>query len=259
VCSNAVAPDRLAMVLPDGHVEITSVPLSPSDLLQRLAGLLYAQLHDALDQRLRDVVSRQQLSARALDEAQAEVLERLALAAEERDGITGRHTRRVGELAALLAARVGLGADEVERIRRAAPLHDVGKIGVPDHILSKPGPLTAEERERMRTHTSIGARLLSHGRTALMATAAEIAESHHEHWDGTGYPRGLQGAEIPLSARIVAVADVYDALSSDRPYRKALSPDEVLRVIADESGRSLDPAMVREFLGILAQLPRLHR
>jgi putative two-component system response regulator len=153
-------------------------------------------------------------------------------------------------MAARIAERIGLGPEEVERIRRAALLHDVGKIGVPDHILTKPGPLTAEEIARMRTHTLIGARLLARGRSPLIATAAEIAEFHHEHWDGSGYPHGLTGEEIPLSARIVAIADQYDALSSDRPYRRALPPEEVLRTIESESGRALDPRLVREFLSL---------
>src|SRR3989454_2093325 len=156
-----------------------------------------------------------------LEEANFEMVERLAAAAEFRDDDTGEHARRVGELSAVLARNLGLAADEIELIRRAAPLHDVGKIGIPDHILLKPGALIPEEFELMKTHVKVGAGILSEGKSDLLRLAEEIALTHHERWDGTGYPVGLKGEAIPLSGRIVAVAGVFDAIVITRPYRKA--------------------------------------
>src|SRR2546422_11677046 len=146
--------------------------------------------------------------------------ERVAPAAEFRDDDTGEHARRVGELSAVLARNLGLAGDEVELIRRAAPLHDVGKIGIPDHILLKPGTLIPEEFELMKTHVKVGAGILSEGKSDLLRLAEEIALTHHERWDGTGYPVGLRGEAIPLSGRIVAVADGFHFILSLRPYRK---------------------------------------
>ena len=183
-----------------------------------------------------------------LEEARLEVVERLARAAEFRDDDTGRHLRRVGELAFQVAARLGLGADEVAVLRRASPLHDVGKIGIPDAILRKPGPLDPEEEAVMRTHTLLGARILEGGASPLIRAAEAIALSHHERWDGRGYPWRLAEEEIPLGARIVSLVDFYDALTHDRPYRAAWEPRRVLDLIREESGRRFDPAVVRAFL-----------
>ena len=157
---------------------------------------------------------------RELEEAQIEIIERLAIAAEFRDDNTGQHTQRVGQMSALLAKQLGLPDAQVSLIRRAAPLHDVGKIGVPDTILMKLGKLTAEEFDVVKTHTVIGARILSGGKFPLLRLAEEIAFSHHERWDGDGYA-AIGGTDIPLAGRIVAVADVFDALTQQRPYKPA--------------------------------------
>ena len=181
-------------------------------------------------------------------EAELEVLARLAAAGEARDDDTGQHTRRVGELAALIGEALGLPLDEVDLIRLAAPLHDVGKIGIPDAILRKPGRLTAEEFAVMQTHTLIGAEMLADGATRHMRMAETIARSHHEWWNGKGYPDGLSGDAIPLAARIVAVADVYDALMHARPYRGAWKRDRVIGELRRKTGTHFDPRVVDAFL-----------
>ena len=201
---------------------------------------------------LEDVTERKQASE-AAHLGQLEVLERLAAAAEYRDDETGQHTHRVGTLAAKLARALGLPAEQVELVRRAAPLHDVGKIAIPDSILLKPGRLTAEEYAVMQAHALVGARILSGGRSPLVQMAERIARGHHERWDGTGYPDGVAGEQIPLEARIVAVADVYDALTSDRPYRPAWPRERVLAEIAQSAGTHFDPRVARAFLDLAAE------
>src|SRR5256712_11822020 len=172
------------------------------------------------------------------------MVERLAAAAEFRDDDTGEHAKRVGEMSAALASNLGLAADEVELIRRAAPLHDVGKIGIPDRILLKPGTLVPEEFELMKTHVKVGAGILSEARSDLLRLAEEIALTHHERWDGTGYPRGLKGEAIPLSGRIVAVAAVFDTLLSTPPYLKGRAIKEALKGIENRGGNHIEPKII---------------
>lgn len=186
--------------------------------------------------------------AKRVEDAQMEILERLARAAELRDDDTGLHMGRVGITAARLARELGLPEQDVQLLRLTAPLHDVGKIGLPDLLLLKPGPLTAEEFEVVKTHTLIGASLLHGGHSDLVNMAEAIACTHHERWDGTGYPYGLQGENIPIVGRIVAVADVLDALTSDRPYRPAWKLDDAMREITAQSGKQFDPAVVAALL-----------
>ena len=171
-----------------------------------------------------------------LRQAHQETLDRLALAAEYKDRDTASHIHRVGGLCALLAQRWGCEPDEVELIRMAAPLHDVGKLGIPDDILMAPRRLTPEEREIMEGHAEIGARILGGSDSEVLRAAEEIARAHHEWWDGSGYPRGLRGEEIPLPGRITAVADVFDALTSRRPYKKAFTNDESLDIMRKGRG-----------------------
>jgi PAS domain S-box-containing protein len=185
---------------------------------------------------------------RELEDARAKTLRRLALAAEYRDDDTFEHTERVGSTSAAIAAQMGLDRDQVETLRLAAPLHDVGKIGIPDRILLKPGKLTAEEYEVMKTHTMLGARLLTGSGSSVLQMGTLIAESHHEHWDGSGYPRGCAGEAIPLVGRIVAVADVFDALTRDRPYKSAWSIDRAIAEIEHAAGSHFDPQVVAAFL-----------
>jgi HD-GYP domain-containing protein (c-di-GMP phosphodiesterase class II) len=183
----------------------------------------------------------------AVVESQHEVLDRLAAAAEYRDDDSGRHTQRVGELAARIARGMGYSAERAETIRRAAALHDVGKIGVPDSILLKRGKLTAEELDVVRQHTVIGARILEGSRCAIVAVAASVARSHHERWDGSGYPDRLAGNDIPIEARIAAVADVFDAIRSKRPYRDAFALEVSLEEIRRGAGTQFDPNVVQAF------------
>jgi PAS domain S-box-containing protein len=199
--------------------------------------------------------------ARQLEEAQFETLARLAAAAELRDDETGEHTRRVGELAGCIAHEIGLSQEVQRLIRFAAPLHDVGKIGVPDGILLKPGRLTPEEFEQIKAHTTLGAQMLSGGAFALLAMAEEIAISHHERWEGGGYPHGLSGEGIPISGRIVAVADVFDALTHDRPYKRAWTREAAIEEIAAQRGRHFDRDVVDGFLAVMEgdRNPRFRR
>ena len=182
--------------------------------------------------------------------AQAEVLDRLARAGEFRDDDTGQHTRRVGDQAAQLAARLGFAPERVEIMRRAAPLHDIGKIGVPDSILLKPGKLTGDEFAVIRTHCEIGARLLHDGKSELVQMAQKIARSHHERFDGDGYPDKLIGEQIPIEGRIVAVVDVFDALTSQRPYKEAWPVERALTEIAKCAGTQFDPSVVTAFIAM---------
>ncbi|WP_198170441.1 PAS domain S-box protein [Deinococcus arboris] len=186
-----------------------------------------------------------------VEAAQVEVLERLARAAEYRDDDTGEHMTRVGETAAGIAAQLGLSPEEVQLLRRAAPMHDVGKIGVSDSILLKPGRLTPDEFEVVKTHCLIGSNILSGGQSPLVVLAEEIARTHHERWDGSGYPAGLCGEQIPISGRIVAVADVLDALMSERPYKRAWSQAAALAEIQTQAGQHFDPQVVRALEHVL--------
>lgn len=188
-----------------------------------------------------------------LEDAQIETATRLALAAEYRDDSTGQHTHRVGDLAALLAEALGLPEAQVQALRIAARLHDVGKIGVSDLILLKPDKLTPDEFEHIKNHTVIGAQILSGGRSPILRLAEQIALTHHERWDGGGYPNGLAGEAIPLPGRIVAVADVYDALISERPYKRAWTKQEALIELEVQSGKMFDPQIIQAIRVVFAE------
>ena len=202
--------------------------------LQRAQQRHADQLEELIRARTRDV-----------EESRLDALHRLAIAAEYRDSTTGKHTQRVGYVSALLAQALGVSEVETELIRLAAPLHDVGKIGIPDHILLSDRKLTAEEFNTMKSHVLIGSTILSGSKSALLQMAECIARYHHERWDGAGYCAGLKGDEIPLPARIVAAADSFDALTHERPYKRAWSRDEAMAEIEQQSGRQFDPRVVR--------------
>jgi HD-GYP domain-containing protein (c-di-GMP phosphodiesterase class II)/CheY-like chemotaxis protein len=202
----------------------------------------------------REIESRTSDLKRALSEleiAQAETVRRLSMAVEFRDEDTGAHIERIGRFSALLAERLHLDRDFCERLSHAAPLHDVGKVAIPDAILLKPGPLTPQERAIVETHTEEGHRLLRGSSSSILDLAATIALSHHEKWDGGGYPRGLAGETIPIEGRIVAIADVFDALTSDRVYRKAFSIEEAVTMMTAQRGRHFDPTLLDAFLEVL--------
>jgi putative two-component system response regulator len=189
-----------------------------------------------------------------LEAAQTEMLGRLAQAAEYRDDDTGQHTYRVGQMAGRIARRMGLSEAEADLIERAAPLHDVGKIGISDTILLKPGQLTELEYRVMRMHTVIGGRLLSLGHSSLVKKAEHIAHSHHECWDGSGYPDGASGEDIPVEAQVVAVADVFDALTHERPYKVAWPVRQAVEEIASQRGAQFCPRAVDAFLMLMQEV-----
>ncbi|MBM3957040.1 MAG: response regulator [Gemmatimonadetes bacterium] len=187
------------------------------------------------------------------DREQAIVMHLLS-AAELRDDETGAHVRRIGLYSEALAERLGLGDALAEDLRLAAPMHDVGKIGIPDAVLRKPGPLSETESTVMRTHTTIGAQVLYNPDVELLRLAAEIARSHHERWDGSGYPEGLGGPDIPVAGRVVAVVDVYDALTHNRVYRPAMPEEETLSLMAQVRGTHFDPEVFDVFTECLPEL-----
>jgi putative two-component system response regulator len=189
-----------------------------------------------------------------VEDSQLLVVQRLALAGEYRDDDTGQHTARVARLSGLIGEALGMPADERVLLEQAAPLHDVGKIGIPDRVLLKPGRLTPDELDEMRAHTTLGAAMLSRPGFPLLEMAQDIALTHHERWDGTGYPAGLAGEDIPLVGRIVAVADVFDALTHARPYKAAWPVADAVAEIRHEVGRQFDPAVVGAFLRVLGKL-----
>jgi putative two-component system response regulator len=188
---------------------------------------------------------------RSLTEAQLEIVERLAVAGDYRDDETGIHCRRVGELSYRIAIALDLPQETADLIRLAAPLHDIGKLAVPDAILRKPGKLSADEFNRLKSHTLAGANILGNSKSELLQMACSIALSHHERWDGSGYPAGLAGEEIPLAGRVVAVADVFDALMTSRPYKSAWSQRRAISQIKSLCGKQFDPKIVTAFLEII--------
>ncbi|WP_045221254.1 HD-GYP domain-containing protein [Desulfonatronum thioautotrophicum] len=212
-----------------------------------------------------------------LEETRRQVMQRLSRAAEYKDNETGNHVVRVGEISALLARAMGLSEQDCEQLRDCAPLHDVGKIGIPDHILLKPGKLTDEEMEIMQRHCHYGCEILGPltgrqsaieicvdpesimygGDNELLRLARVLAMLHHERWDGTGYPFGRKGEEIPLQARIVSVVDVFDALTSERPYKPALPEEDCLEIIRTGAGTQFDPEVVDAFFMVLEEIRRV--
>ncbi len=232
-----VTPEAKQRALASGAKDFLAKPFDPTEVLLRIKNLLETRtLHLELRAQLSD--------------AHLEVIDRLAIAAEYRDDETGEHIKRVGQTSALVARALKLPPEQVLLIRRAATLHDVGKIGIPEHILLKPGRLTPDEFNVMKSHTTIGAKILSGGQFPLLQMAEVIALTHHERWDGSGYPRGLKGEATPLLGRIVAVADVFDILTHPRPYKKAWLAEEAIAELQRAAGTQFDPSVVETFLGL---------
>jgi putative two-component system response regulator len=234
-----------------GARDFLGKPYDQTELLLRVKNLLQVRsLQRELHERnlaLEDAVADRTAE---LEQARLEILARLALAAEYRDDATQQHAWRIGCTSAMLAARLRLPGETVELIQRAAPLHDVGKIGIPDSVLLKAGTLTRAERERIQEHTTIGAEILSGSETPVLRMAEEIALTHHERWNGNGYPRHLQGEEIPLAGQIVAVADVFDALTHHRPYQAAWPVNHAVDEICQQAGEHFDPRVVEAFASL---------
>jgi putative two-component system response regulator len=241
-----------------GATDFVNKPFDRTELQARVRNLL------ALRRAQIELADRAVWLAREVERAtshlvarEEEVIWRLARAIEYRDGDTGNHVSRVALISQLVAEGVGLSPERCRTLYLAAPLHDIGKIGIADAILSKPGRLTAEEMTQMRSHVTIGARILENGSSDLIKTAELIVQSHHERWDGTGYPDRLSGTDIPIEARIVAIADVFDALCSVRPYKAAWPVDKAYAEIIASSGTHFDPACVAAFQAKWPQIGRI--
>ena len=231
-------------------------PLDLPELLLRVRNnLQLSQASQALQDERDGLELKVRERTQQLLESHQAVVRSLCRAAEYKDNETGNHILRIGESAALIAQALGQDAAWVENIRLAAPMHDIGKIGIPDHILGKPDRLTDDEREVMNQHPRIGFEILrDYQHSPLMSMAAEIAMSHHERWNGQGYPQRLQGEDIPLSARIVALCDVYDALRSTRPYKTPWPAEKAQAFIRDNAGAHFDPQLVEVMSGLFDEL-----
>ncbi|HEV8131103.1 MAG TPA: HD domain-containing phosphohydrolase [Acidobacteriota bacterium] len=237
-----------------GAKDFVSKPFDTTEILLRIRNLLETRaLHLQLQNQNQILEEKVHQRTADLEQARLEILERLALAAEYRDDSTGQHTTRVSQTSVRVAKSLGLSAEKIDLIRKAAPLHDIGKIGIPDSILLKPGRLTPAEFERMKTHTTIGGKILSGSRSPLLKIAREIALYHHERWDGGGYAR-IAGEDIPLEGRIVAIADSFDALTHERPYKSAWPAVRATEEIERQSGAQFDPLVVAAFLAVQARI-----
>lgn len=236
---------RMPAIAADRHLSATAFEIGASAQMERLLadlGRMYRERNAALE---------------ALESAHLEALMRLAVAAELRDDDTGAHIVRLGYLAGALARHLGVDERGAQMLRLAAPMHDIGKLGVPDGVLKKPGSLTPEERSQMQTHPRMGADILGNSAIPVFALAAEVALHHHERWDGSGYPQGLAGEAIPLSGRIVAVVDYFDALTMNRCYRPAFADDRALSMLTEQAGSAFDPHVVSTFLAHAPELMAL--
>ena len=232
-----------------GATDFLGKPCDPVEIQARITNLMKISAAHRQEQDRTAWLAREVAAAVAVIEArEREIIALLMRAAEQRDSDTGDHIARVAGYVGVIAGNLGFAASEVRSLRLASTMHDVGKIGVPDSILLKRGPLSAEERAEMQKHAERGRRILEGSTSDVVRLAAEIAESHHERWDGAGYPRGLKGAAIPLSGRIVAVADVFDALVTERPYKTAWPLDRARSFVADQAGLHFDPRCVDAFL-----------
>lgn len=241
-----------------GALDYLEKPLDNQEVVLRITNMISANLYSRFleDQKsvLEDMVSAQ---TREILETQLAIIHRLGKAAEYKDNETGMHILRMSKVSWIVAKELGLSPDHCELLLHASPMHDIGKIGIPDQILLKPGRLDEEERKIMNTHTTIGGEIIGKSEIQLLQMAKVIAETHHEKWDGTGYPLGLKETEIPIEGRIVAIADVFDALVSERPYKKAWPVEDALQLIKENRGKHFDPAVVDAFLNRLDEILRI--
>jgi len=231
-----------------GATDFVHKPFDATELQARVRNLLALRLAQTeLADQAQWLAREVEIATRHLVAREEEIIWRLARAIEYRDGDTGEHVSRVAQISRIIAEGIGLDAERCRNLYLAAPLHDIGKIGIADAILTKPGKLTPEEISVMRQHVSIGARILENGSSEIIRTAERIAQSHHERWDGAGYPDRLSGTDIPIEARVVAIADVFDALCSERPYKRAWPIADAYREVVKLSGSHFDPACVAAF------------
>ena len=249
--ADRMTPELRARAVSIGVFDFIARPIDPNEVVMRTRNAVRMRLLQLqLMSGHRDLEDEIRARTEELDAAQVEILDRLAMAAEYRDDDTGDHTRRVGEMSGRLARTLKMSPRVSSMLERAAPLHDVGKIAIPDSILLKPGSLTDEEFRTIKTHTTIGARILL-GSHPVLWLASEIAMTHHERYDGSGYPEGLRGEDIPLPGRVVAVVDVFDTLTHDRSYREAWPKHQATAEILSQSGKQFDSRVVDAFLRII--------
>lgn len=238
-----------------GARDYVTKPLVVAELSQRIRNLLEVEL--AYRDRIAQAAileAKVRERTRELEESQKEILHRLALAGEYRDNETGNHVQRVSHSSQALARAAGMNADAADMLLHASPMHDVGKIGIPDDILLRPGRLEGDELQIMRSHVEIGGKILDRHNAPVMKMAHAVAIAHHERWDGNGYPRGLAGSDIPLEARIVAICDVFDALTSVRPYKPAWAIEDAVAYVREQAGKHFDPQLAVTFLDILPEI-----
>lgn len=231
-----------------GAIDYITKPINPSLVMQRVKTHLF--VYDQTQELERKVQQRTE----QLNKTRLQVIQRLGRAAEFKDNETGLHVIRMSHYSRLIAQSLDYNDEWVELVYNAAPMHDIGKIGIPDHVLLKPGKLDEKEWEVMRKHPEFGAEIIGIEDNELMRMSREIALSHHEKWDGSGYPNNLKGEEIPITGRIIAIADVFDALTTERPYKKAWSVDDAVKLIDESAGRHFDPDLVAIFHSVLPDI-----
>jgi putative two-component system response regulator len=241
--------------LESGAKDYLTKPFDRLEVLTRMRNMLEVRLlHNQIRDQNKILEHKVRQRTQELMETRMEIIRRLGRAAEYRDNETGLHIIRMSKFSEILGRTAGMDADWCEMLLNASPMHDIGKIGIPDRILLKPGKFEPEEWEIMKTHAAIGAEILSGHHSDLMEMARVIAITHHEKWDGTGYPNGLKGEDIPLVGRIVALADVFDALTSERPYKKAWSVEDALGYLLENRGMHFDPNLVGVFEKVLPEI-----
>ncbi len=236
-----------------GAVDYITKPISPAIVKARV------RTHLSLQNQNRTLARLVSERTEELQDTRLKVIQRLGRAAEFKDNETGMHVIRMSFISKLIAQAYGGNAEWVDRLFNAAPMHDVGKIGIPDHILLKPGKLDAEEWELMKKHTIFGAEIIGDDQNPLLQMSRTIALTHHERWDGAGYPHGLAEKEIPLAGRIVAIADVFDALTSERPYKKAWTVEDAVDAINQDSGSHFDPSLIKLFNQVLPDIIEIRK
>ncbi len=243
-----------------GAKDFVTKPFDSAEVLNRIENMLEVRL--LYNERLRQneiLEDRVRVRTRQLRESQLDIVRRLGRAGEYRDNETGMHVIRMSKICQIIGRQAGCDAAFCEMILYASPMHDVGKIGIPDRILLKPGALERDEFAIMKQHTVIGADILGEDESEVMTMAREIALSHHEKWDGSGYPHGLAGTDIPIAGRICAIADVFDALTSERAYKPAWSIEATTAWINDEAGKQFDPDLVGHFNAVLDEISEIRR
>lgn len=243
-----------------GAKDFVTKPFDRTEVLNRIKNMLEVRcLYNERTSAARRLETRVKERTKELQETRLEIIRRLGRAGEFRDNETGMHIIRMSKSCQLLGLAAGLGDAHAEMILQASPMHDVGKIGIPDRVLLKPGKLDAEEWKIMKQHPQIGADIIGTDGADLMKMASSIAVTHHEKWDGSGYPNGLKGTDIPIEGRITAISDVFDALTSERPYKKAWPVEKAVALLEDQTGKHFDPTLVPIFLSILPEVLNIGR